>query len=79
VPNRHVVPNPDGGWDVKEPHNPDPASHHRTQADAEAAAKHDVGRQGGGEVIIHDRQGRIRDKDTAPPGHDPHPPRDRRH
>jgi hypothetical protein len=27
--NRHVVPNPGGGWDVKEPHNPDPTFHHR--------------------------------------------------
>jgi hypothetical protein len=79
VPSRHVVPNPDGGWDVKEPNNPDPTSHHRTQGEAEGAAKGEVRREGGGEVVIHDRHGRIRDKDTVAPGSDPNPPRDRRH
>ncbi|MDP3984720.1 MAG: DUF2188 domain-containing protein [Acidimicrobiia bacterium] len=33
---------------------------------------------GGGEVTIHGRDGRIRDSDTVPPGHDPNPPRDKR-
>lgn len=78
MPNRHVVPSPKGGWDVKEPNNPDPTSHHRTQGGAEDAAKRDVRRDGGGEVIVHDRDGRIRDKDTVAPARDPFPPRDRR-
>ena len=77
--NRHVVRNPDGGWDVKAPNNPKPTSHHPTQGDAERSAKREVGQNGGGEVIIHGRDGRIRDKDTVAPGNDPIPPRDRKH
>lgn len=77
--NRHVVPNPHGGWDVKAPGAGRASSHHRTQADAERRAKEIVGNLGGGEVRIHGRDGRIRDSDTVPPGNDPHPPRDTRH
>ena len=77
--NRHVVPNPDGGWDVKKPGSVRASSHHETQKEAEARAKAIVGRAGGGEVRIHDTKGRIRDSDTVPPGRDPHPPKDARH
>lgn len=77
--NRHIVPNPDGGWDVKKPGAQRASAHEKTQSDAEARAKEIVANQGGGEVVIHDRHGRIRDKDTVPPGNDPSPPRDRRH
>lgn len=76
---RHVVPNPQGGWDVVAPHADRASSHHRTQREAENRAKEIVGNLGGGEVTIHDREGRIRDSDTVPPGHDPHPPQDRKH
>jgi len=76
---RHVVKNPDGGWDVKKPLADRASSHHGTQADAERRAKEIVGNAGGGEVVIHDRHGRIRDKDTVSPGHDSNPPKDRRH
>jgi len=76
---RHVVKNPDGGWDVKKPHANRASAHEDTQADAESRAKEIVSNLGGGEVVIHDRQGRIRDKDTVAPGHDPDPPRDTRH
>lgn len=77
--NRHVVPNPDGGWDVKAPGSKRSSSHHDTQSDAERRAKEIVRRGGGGEVRIHDRKGRIRDSDTVAPGNDPNPPRDRKH
>lgn len=76
---RHVVPNADGGWDVKAPGAGRASSHHDTQADAERRAKEIVRNQGGGEVRIHGRDGRIRDSDTVAPGKDPDPPRDRRH
>lgn len=76
---RHVVPNPNGGWDVKAPGAERASSHHDTQAQAEARAKEIVANAGGGEVRIHGRDGRIRDSDTVPPGRDPMPPRDRRH
>lgn len=75
---RHVVPNPDGGWDVKKPGASRASAHTETQADAIARARDIVHRTGGGEVRIHGRDGRIRDSDTIPPGHDPNPPRDTR-
>ncbi len=77
--NRHVVPNPKGGWDVKGPHADRASSHHDTQREAESRAKEIVGNLGGGEVRIHDQQGRIRDSDTVSPARDPHPPRDTKH
>ncbi len=77
--NRHVVPNPDGGWDVKAPGASRASSHHDTQTQAEQQAKRIVSNAGGGEVRIHGRDGRIRDSDTVAPGRDPNPPRDRKH
>ena len=77
--NRHVVPNPGGGWDVKAPGAGRASSHHDTQAEAEKRAKEIVGNRGGGEVRIHGRDGRIRDSDTVAPGNDPNPPRDTKH
>lgn len=76
--NRHVVPSEGGGWDVRAPRAHRASSHHDTQREAEERAKEIVGNLGGGEVRIHDRQGRIRDSDTVPPGRDPFPPRDRK-
>ena len=75
---RHVVPNPDGGWDVRAPNAERASSHHDTQGDAIDRARDIVGNAGGGEVVIHGRDGRIRDSDTVAPGNDPNPPRDRR-
>lgn len=77
--NRHVVPNAEGGWDVKAPGAKRASSHHDTLREAEQQAKKTVGNQGGGEVLIHGQDGRIRDKDTVAPAKDPFPPRDRRH
>jgi len=75
---RHVVPAPRGGWDVKAPGSERASSHHDTQAEATHRAREIVHNAGGGEVVIHNRRGVIRDSDTVPPGHDPDPPRDRR-
>ena len=64
---RHVVK--DGNqWAVKKPGTNQPESRHRTQATAERRAKEIVRREGGGEVRIHGRDGRIRDSDTVAPG-----------
>lgn len=76
---RHVVPNPTGGWDVRKPGASRASSHHDTQAQAEARAKEILRSTGGGEAVIHGRNGRIRDSDTVSPGHDPAPPIDRKH
>lgn len=75
---RHVIPAPKGGWDVVAPRAQRASSHHATQAEAERRAREIVHNAGGGEVVIHDRHGVIRDSDTTRPGHDPFPPRDRR-
>lgn len=76
---RHVVKNPDGKWAVKGEGNQRASSTHRTQAEAEAAAKQYARNSGGGEVVIHDPSGKIRDSDTVPPARDPNPPKDTRH
>lgn len=75
---RHVVQNPKGGWDVKKPGSSRASAHQPTQDDAVTRAREIVRKGGGGEVRIHGRDGRIRDSDTVPPGHDPLPPRDKR-
>jgi hypothetical protein len=77
--NRHVVPNPDGGWDIKKPGSSRSSAHETRQADAIKRAKQIVRNQGGGEVRVHGRDGRIRDSDTVAPASDPFPPRDRKH
>ena len=77
--NRHVVPAPGGGWNVKAPGAQRASAHTRTQAEAERRAKEIVANLGGGEVVIHRPDGRIRDSDTVPPGNDPYPPKDTRH
>lgn len=75
---RHVTPNPDGGWDVVKPGANRASSHHDTQAQASDRAREIVGNSGGGEVVIHGRNNQIRDSDTVAPGNDPNPPRDRK-
>lgn len=76
--NRHVVPNPNGGWDVVKPRGQRVSSHHDTQGEAIDRGREIVRNAGGGEVRIHGRDGKIRDSDTVPPGNDPNPPRDTR-
>lgn len=72
---RHVVPNPEGGWDVKAPGAQRVSAHTDTQADAIQRAKTIVQNQGGGEVRIHGKDGQIRNNDTVRPGNDPFPPK----
>ena len=73
--NRHVVPKGDG-WSVVKPGSERASARHDTQAEAQAAARRIVHNAGGGEVVTHGRDGRIRDSDTVAPGRDPFPPRD---
>ena len=75
---RHVVKNPAGGWDVSREDAKRSSAHADTQQQAIDRAREIVHNAGGGEVVIHDRQGRIRDKDTIAPGNDPTPPRDKK-
>ncbi|MBE1495718.1 hypothetical protein H4696_002818 [Amycolatopsis lexingtonensis] len=73
---RHVVPNPSGGWDVVKPGASRASAHTDTQAQATSRAR-DITANTGGETVVHGRDGRIRQKDTSPKGHDPTPPRDK--
>jgi hypothetical protein len=75
---RHVVANPKAGWDVKKPGSSRASVHADTQQEAVDRARDIVRNQGGGEVRIHGRDGKIRDSDTIAPGNDPNPPRDKR-
>ncbi|MGE2733831.1 DUF2188 domain-containing protein [Mycolicibacterium vaccae] len=75
---RHVVPNDGGGWDVQKPGASRASAHYDTQAEAIDRARQILNNDGGGELRIHGRDGKIRDSDTIPPGNDPNPPRDKK-
>jgi len=75
---RYVVKHPDG-WAVKAGGADRASSIHGTQREAESAAKKVVQNLGGGEVRIQGQDGKWRDSDTVAPGHDPNPPKDKKH
>ena len=73
--NQHVVPN-NGKWGVKGAGNKKFTEVSSTQAQAIDRAK-SIAKNQSSEVVIHGRDGKIRDKDSYGP--DPHPPQDRKH
>jgi hypothetical protein len=73
--NQHVVKR-DDGWAVRGEKNTKDTSHHNTQKEAEQAAKV-IAQNQKAEVIIHGRDGKIRDKDSH--GNDPCPPKDKKY
>jgi uncharacterized protein YdaT len=73
--NQHVVRRPEG-WGVRGEGNTRDTSVHPTQEKAIDAAR-DIAKNQRSEVVIHGRDGRIRDKDSFGP--DPAPPIDKRH
>lgn len=72
----HVVPHRDGGWATRKEGAGRVGSRHPTQGAAIERAREQAIRQRT-EVVIHRRDGRIRDSDSY--GNDPNPPRDRKH
>jgi hypothetical protein len=64
---RHVVRHPEGGWAVRKPHSGRVSSRHPKQAEAEDRAKEILKLNGGGEAVIHARNGQIRESDTIRP------------
>ncbi|MHB8892147.1 MAG: DUF2188 domain-containing protein [Candidatus Limnocylindrales bacterium] len=74
--NRHVVPSGDGRWAVRREGSGRASGVFDTQRQAEGRAREITHNTGGGEVVTHGRDGRIRDSDTVSPGNDPFPPRD---
>jgi hypothetical protein len=69
--NQHVVPN-DGEWAVRGEGNSKATSVHRTQSDAIDAARA-ISQHQHSELVIHGRDGKIREKDSH--GHDTFPPK----
>ena len=76
---RTVSKRPDGTWSNKKDGNERASSLHDTQGRAGQAAKDMLKNSGGGELKIKGEDGRIRSKDTIPPGNDPNPPKDKEH
>ena len=72
---QHVVPH-DGDWAVRGSNNSRVTSIHQTQGQAIRAAV-GIAKHEKSEVVIHGRDGQIRDKDSY--GNDSCPPRDARH
>jgi uncharacterized protein YdaT len=73
--NQHVVKGKEG-WNVKGANNSKATSNHRTQKEAIERAR-EIAKNQKSEVVIHGRDGKIRDKDSY--GNDPHPPKDKKH
>jgi uncharacterized protein YdaT len=72
----HVVTHPEGGWATRREGASRVSSRHRTQREAIEDAR-DHARDEHVEVVIHGRDGRIRDNDSY--GNDPTPPTDEKH
>ncbi|MBM4170100.1 MAG: DUF2188 domain-containing protein [Ignavibacteria bacterium] len=73
--NIHVIPH-HKKWAVKFGGEDDPVSVHRTQEGARKVAV-PIAKRLGTDVVIHQPNGRIRDRDSH--GSDPFPPRDLQH
>jgi hypothetical protein len=76
---RIVYQRTDGTWVNKKLDAEKASGLHSTQGAAAKEAKQMLENAGGGELIIKGRDGKIRSKDTIPPGNDPLPPRDKEH
>ena len=70
--NQHVTPHPDGGWQVKGEGNDRATIRTPTQGEAVKAGR-EIARHQGSELVIHGKDGRIREKDSH--GNDPFPPK----
>lgn len=68
--NQHVVPHEDG-WAVRGAGNTRATSVHNTQAEAISRAR-EIAQDQESEMLIHGRDGRIRERDSF--GGDPFPP-----
>lgn len=68
----HVVPNPNGGWDVKRAGASRASSHHETKRDAVDRGR-EISQNQGTEFRVHNRDGQIANSDSH--GRDPYPPK----
>lgn len=71
----HVVPAPNGGWNVKKGGADRASKHFENKEDAKNwARKVSINQES--ELVIHKRDGTIQKKDSH--GNDPHPPKDKK-
>ncbi|MGE0065720.1 MAG: DUF2188 domain-containing protein [Solirubrobacterales bacterium] len=77
---RYVVPNSErGGWDVVKEDHQRASAHARTKAEAIDRGREIVKGQGGGELRIANKKGKLIDSDTVRgPRHSESPARDRK-
>lgn len=68
----HVVPNPDGGWDVKQGGGERSSFHADTKQQAVDRGR-EISRNAGSELFIHNKDGKFGKKDSH--GGDSFPPR----
>lgn len=76
---RTISKRSDGQWVNKRNDATRASSVHDTQKAAVDEARTMLQNSGGGELIIKGKDGKIRSKDTIPPGNDPNPPKDKEH
>lgn len=74
--NQHVVPTSNGKWGIRGEGNSKLTRITSTQSEAIKNAR-DIAKNQHSEVVIHRRDGTIRDKDSY--GNDPCPPKDQKH
>ena len=67
----HVVPNPNGGWDVKKGGSEKASNHFDKKNDAVEKGR-EISQNQGSEFYIHGKDGKIQSKDSH--GNDPNPP-----
>ncbi|MBQ9517211.1 MAG: DUF2188 domain-containing protein [Eubacterium sp.] len=71
----HVVPNPNGGWDIKRNGSNRASAHTEIKKDAINKARI-ISRNQNTELIVHNKDGKIANPDSH--GNDPCPPRDKK-
>jgi len=70
--NQHITTHPDGGWQVQGEGNERATLRTDTQQEAIDRGR-EIARNQNSELIIHGRNGKIRDRDSY--GNDPFPPK----
>jgi len=68
----HVVPNPNGGWDIKKGGSDRSSGHYDTKKQAVDKAR-EISRNQKTELKIHNKDGKISQSDSH--GNDPYPPK----
>ena len=71
----HIVPNPNGGWDVKRSGSERAGVHTDTKKEAVDAGR-TISQNQKTELVIHNKNGKIANSDSH--GNDPCPPKDKK-